>query len=609
MESEVVRGDVQTTGNDFKRIMNAIFAKLARMLQELFLSLFKKGKAFLHQRHMAGWKRITKDGPTKEMDGLSNLSYDDVQKFGLEYQKAGVEFVIKPEKSKVDNKVLHKASNANIDKFLKTRKKLDKALNKLEKNPYSSRIINRVSKLQSIYDKQVEAHKGLTYSIYTNMSKQAFNERMRRKYYEQKINFTDSELHDEIMEEIDSIYCQEYSEERFQQLKEKLLTDPKYKDLNPDQIREHFQSLKQDGTVDKEYFKDSTYFVQTVSATTAAKIANELESDGKDFTVTGTKDEHKMNIYIEDKDLPYYIQKGFADKGNFTHFDGNKHPEGVENRNPFENVNPSDLYKATVPISKVYEFNNKLKNEDYKMNIIENENGQQYGVFTFSYQQYQRMEFNEKKSDIDEKVKTAYDNDRERFKQAYIKKDGSYKNYIYDTNIVDVAMNRCNRELTDNELNDFYYIARNGSKDEFNSYINKINSTTVNKEVTRATVDRDSIKKMPAEVTYDTLSPDVKSNLNKAYGFKDNAEAKSYFDKHKLEFGTYGDRNDMGIVISDIDNKNNDEFISFSEYSRMGISNSEKTPEKDNVNTLNINNNNSSNDSKVEFDIEFDDKE
>lgn len=578
MEADSVRSDINSTGNTFKSYMEQLAKWLARQLKKIFMMLFKRGMA----RHMNGYKRVQKDGSTKEIATSPELSYEEMLYVAEKARKDGIDGIAmnktsNPKEFKPDKK-LKRASKAQMERYIKNQHKLEKAQEKLAKKPDSTRLSNKVAKYKNEIKKEAELRKNMKYAFVVNVRHSAWLNKACEEAVSKRKDFSISKFREEMLEK--GGMSKEFTEARLHQLEEMIKNHPEYSVMTKEQQEETFKAyINTNGSVNKEYFNDKSFIVHTVDGETAAKIAEDFEHNGNDFrfALRPIKDENKVNVYFEADKLSYYANQEYANEGSFAYFSEKNHSSVADIS---DNVDSKDRAKfKNIPLDEGNKIMEQLKDEDFQM-FYSKQNGETRVTFMLTKDQASRVIQQEAPPSVHEEVKEAQKSNIERFISSYKNKEGFESEFLsFATNPYELA-NSCNRELTNSELEACYNVCLNGTEAEINSFADRINNKNKG-ETVRESYFRSSFQEH-APVAFENLPSDKKEGIMNEFGFKNNSDARNYFDNHSITVASLN--NEYGYIIDDKNNKESSEFISSVDFQRVDVNNSSpETPNKDNI--------------------------
>ena len=143
--------------------------------KEAFKYLLKPLTIFGYHYFVEGIKAVQKDGPTKELEKITNLSYDETIRIMQKCQKDGVRVVASERKLSADDDEFGKKKSMYQQKRITKYSRRIKTLSNIKANyPRVSRLLHLDALIKINEDKQkekIENHKNRHYNIYFNKSK------------------------------------------------------------------------------------------------------------------------------------------------------------------------------------------------------------------------------------------------------------------------------------------------------------------------------------------------------------------------------------------------------------------------------------------------------
>lgn len=518
METEIVRGDIQSTGNSIKDIGRSGTRFATREIWKILKKIFKTLSSKIYRDRFEGMKRVFKDGATKQLDSISGLTFDEMQEMAVEYRKDGLEFVIRVENDK-DGSVDKLNTRAEINKFTKTKYELEKTRKKLEEKPRDEVLQLKVIKLQKEYDLLVDKFKGKTFKIITNKSREDYNNSIRIKIIERRTAFLNSKFEKEFVS--DNNESKLYDEAKFKSFMEKCKKENKLVNLNEKELAKMFAELHKDGTVDKEVF-EKNYTVHTVDAQTGAVLLADLEDDNIDYAVEkgimtkqqegGLEEKQEcIKIYIKDEDMPFYQTKVLSKKGEYTHISDNKNKQATGEKDAFY-----------IPESKVKEVQRLFKDEEYDFNYAKNDKGENVVKITLTNEQIFKATQNEKNTnavaDVLEKIR-----EEDKIKTYKAIKDPNRRyEFLYSTKNEDnrevirykETLKRCEEgkgsSLSKDEENEFANIYAQEDQKEIDRFINRLYEERQNN---KSSVDNKESETTTTSATLNNSKAEEKENF------------------------------------------------------------------------------------------------
>lgn len=281
-------------------------------LKDTFKYLLKPLSIFGYHYFVEGIKAVQKDGPTKELEKLTNLSYDETIRIMQKCQKDGIRVVASERKlSSQDSEFGKKKSLYEQKRITKYARKI-KQLSDLKANyPKVTKFLGLdllIKKYQDKQNIQVEHHKNKYYNIYYNKSKAPY-------------------MADRIADLIE--YRTGISQKLFDENTQSAIEELKKggKSLNAEQLRSLSDKFKLHdmGNVGIDNFKQD-YCVHEMPFSSFMSIEDDLEVADIPYGIKVIKneDEEKIaNIYFENKHLERYSELGFYDYGQIYVYGNN----------------------------------------------------------------------------------------------------------------------------------------------------------------------------------------------------------------------------------------------------------------------------------------------
>lgn len=326
-------------------------------IKDFFKYILKPLSIFSYHYFIEGIKAVQKDGPTKELEKITNLSYEETIRVMEKCQKDGIRVVANERNLSAENNEFGK--NKSLSKQMKiTRyaRRIKKMSDFKAHFPKIAEFIN-INKYISNYEKkqedQVEAHKNKRYNIYFNKSKQSY-------------------MADRIADLIE--YRTRISKDLFDSNIQLAIEDVK-KDgmtLNSQQLKDlseklHLHEIGEVGI--EEFTKD--YCIHSMPFSAFMSIEDDLEATDIPYGVKViTDDEEKQvaNVYFENKHLERYSELGFNTVGQIRVY-------GSDNKNLQWNIKSQDdiiSFKTKVGDEERQTYST-LSGKNYIMKRTENE--------------------------------------------------------------------------------------------------------------------------------------------------------------------------------------------------------------------------------------------
>lgn len=268
--------------------------------KDSFKYILKPLSIFFYHYFIEGIKSVQKDGPTKELEKIINLSYDETIKVMEKCQYDGIRVVATERKlTNEDNKFGKKKSLFRQKRITKYVRRIKSISNLKSHCPRLAKILN-INKLIEINEqkqqKQIQSHHNKRYNIYFNKAKQGY-----------------------MAERIEDIiaYRTKISKDLFKNTTQEAIEEIEKEDmlLNAQQLKELSEKLNSHeiGEIDIEEFK-SDYCIHSLPFSAFLGIEDNLEGADIPFGINVDKDDENnkiANIYFESKHLERYSELEF----------------------------------------------------------------------------------------------------------------------------------------------------------------------------------------------------------------------------------------------------------------------------------------------------------
>lgn len=313
---------------------------------------------FGYHYFIEGIRAVQKDGPTKELEKITNLSYEETIKVMEKCQQDGVRVVATERTlSKENSEFGKKKSLYQQKKITKYARRIKHLSNFKADHPKVAKILQMDSMIKKNESKQKEEqikHKNKHYNVYFNKSKR---------------DYMSARIADVI--ELRTGISQKLFDETTGKAIENLQKEGKVK-LNSQQLEEFSKEYKlhEFGSVEPEKFKKD-YCIHELPFSAYMSIKDDLEATDIQYAAKVTKDNNDkeiINIYMDNNDLERYCELGFNNYGKIRVY-------GSENKNLQWSINSQDeLVTFTTKIGKdERETYSKLSGKNYVMKRQENE--------------------------------------------------------------------------------------------------------------------------------------------------------------------------------------------------------------------------------------------
>lgn len=311
---------------------------------------------FGYHYFIEGIRAVQKDGPTKELEKITNLSYEETIKVMEKCQQDGVRVVATERTlSKENSEFGKKKSLYQQKKITKYARRIKLLSNFKADYPKIAKIFQMDSIIKKNETKQKEEqikHKNKHYNVYFNKSKR---------------DYMSARIADVI--ELRTGISQKLFDETTGKAIENLQKEGKVK-LNSQQLEEFSKEFKlhELGNVGLEKFKKD-YCIHELPFSAYMSIKDDLEATDIQYGAKVTNDNKEIvNIYMDNNDLERYCELSFNNYGKIRVY-------GSENKNLQWSINSQDeLVTFTTKIGKdERETYSKLSGKNYVMKRKENE--------------------------------------------------------------------------------------------------------------------------------------------------------------------------------------------------------------------------------------------
>ena len=328
-------------------------------VKDTFKYFLKPLTIFSYHYFIEGIKAVQNDGPTKELEKITNLSYDETIRIMEKCQKDGIRIVASERKlSTEDNEFGKKKSLYQQKKITRYARRIKQMSNLKENHPHIAKLFQINKFIKSNEDKQneqIKQHKNKHYNIYFNKSKISYmNERI-----EDLIEYRTG-ISQKLFDENTQTAIEEIKEEGI--------------NLNSQQMKNLSAELKlhEIGSVEVSEFKKD-YCIHELPFSAFMRIKDELEATDISYgmKVTSKNEDEKeqiANIYFENKHLERYSELGFNALGQIRVY-------GSENKNLQWNINSQDelvTFKTKIGNEEKQTYST-LSGKNYIMKRQENE--------------------------------------------------------------------------------------------------------------------------------------------------------------------------------------------------------------------------------------------
>ena len=326
--------------------------------KDFFKYILKPLSIFSYHYFIEGIKAVQKDGPTKELEKITNLSYDETIKVMEKCQKDGIRVVASERKLSAEKNEFGKKKSLFQQKRITRYSRRIKTLSNFKANFPTLAKRLRINKFLSIYEQkqaeQVELHQNNRYNIYFNKSKQSYmNDRIADLIeYRTRIS-------KDLFDENTQVAIEKAKEDGM------ALNVQQLKDLSE---KLHLHEIGEVGI--DEFTKD--FCIHSMPFSAFMGIQDELDAVEIPYglRVTIDEDENKQtaNVYFENKHLERYSELGFNNVGQIRVY-------GSDNKNLQWNIKSQDeliSFKTKLGEQEKQTYET-LSGKNYIMKRTENE--------------------------------------------------------------------------------------------------------------------------------------------------------------------------------------------------------------------------------------------
>ena len=278
-------------------------------IKDSFKYLLKPLTVFGYHYFIEGIKAVQKDGPTKELDKLTNLSYDETIRVMEKCQKDGVRVVAAERKLSADNNEFGKKKSMYQQKRITKYSRRIRTLSNIKANyPKLSKLLHLDTFIKKNEEKQsakVESHKNKHYNIYFNKSREGYMANRIADIIEYRTGISQKLFDKDTQAAIEKI-------------KKEGMT------LNAVQLKDLYEKFKLHdlGNVEIDEF-NKDYCIHEMSFSAFMNIKDDLEISDIPYGLKVISNEEKeeiVNIYFQNKHLERYNELGFNDIGQIRVF-------------------------------------------------------------------------------------------------------------------------------------------------------------------------------------------------------------------------------------------------------------------------------------------------
>lgn len=327
-------------------------------IKDFFKYILKPLSIFSYHYFIEGIKAVQRDGPTKELEKITNLSYDETIRVMEKCQKDGIRVVASERKLSTENNEFGKKKSLFQQKRITRYSRRIKKISDFKVHfPKLSKIL-RLNKLMYVYEQkqveQVKLHQNKRYNIYFNKSKQSYMSDRIADLIEYR-----TRISKDLFDKNTQIAIEKAKEEGL------ALNVQQLKDLS-DKLHLH-----EIGEVGIEEFKKD-FCIHSVPFSAFMGIQDELDAVeipyGLRVTVDEEENKQTANVYFENKHLERYSELGFNSVGQIRVY-------GSDNKNLQWNIKSQDeliSFKTKVGEQEKQTYET-LSGKNYIMKRTENE--------------------------------------------------------------------------------------------------------------------------------------------------------------------------------------------------------------------------------------------
>lgn len=293
-------------------------------IKDFFKYILKPFSIFSYHYFIEGIRAVQKDGPTKELEKITNLSYDETIRIMEKCQKDGIRVVASERKLSTENNEFGKKKSLFQQKRITRYARRIKTLSNFKAHfPKIAKFLY-INKLMSLYERkqaeQVKLHQNKRYNIFFNKSKQSYMGERIADLIEYR-----TKISKDLFDDNTQVAIEQAKEDG------KTLNAQQLKDLSE---KLHLHEVGEVGI--EEFTKD--YCIHSIPFSAFMSIEDDLEVADIPYgikIVTNDEDKKVANIYFENKHLERYSELGFNNVGQIRVY-------GSDNKNMQWNINSQD---------------------------------------------------------------------------------------------------------------------------------------------------------------------------------------------------------------------------------------------------------------------------
>lgn len=357
-----VKGEIENIGRNVQH-------SLERVGLPMMMKLLRKWFSTVYHQHIEGLKAIQRDGPTSELEHITNLSYEEVIETLTKCQKDNIKAVaseFKKGNDEVDDEFGKDKSLSQMELITKAQRKLDKYRIYQKQHPNAAKIRNidkKISYWENVKQKAINKHDGYRYNIIFNKNRAGY-------FADRVLDIKNSRLG--VSEQISKDNPE--VKHIIDMVKEKGF------DLNSNEIRSFAGEFINNGTIDLTEFKED-YMVHTIDLETFKDIYKPLQNSGIDYgidtmkiytasanaTTNPAKEDAKVKVYIKTEDIKEYKNLKCLDKGVIQSI--GKIDDTKSENEMIEQPTHSDRKEIEFPKNEVYKCVDTFKGKDYTLYV------------------------------------------------------------------------------------------------------------------------------------------------------------------------------------------------------------------------------------------------
>jgi len=294
-------------------------------IKDSFKYLLKPLTIFGYHYFVEGIRAVQKDGPTKELEKITNLSYDETIRIMEKCQKDGVRVVASERKlTTEDSEFGKKKSMFQQKRITRYARRIKKLSNFKAEYPKIAKLLHLDSLIKMNEEKQniqVEAHKNKYYNIYFNKSKTAYMGDRLEDLIEYRTGISKKLFDENTQAAIEEIRKEGTMSLNSQELLQKA----------------NMFKLHDIGEVPVSKFKQD-YCIHEIGFSAFLNMQTDLEVADIPYgikVITNDENQKVANVYFENIHLERYSELGFSSLGQI-------HVYGNNNKNLQWNINSQD---------------------------------------------------------------------------------------------------------------------------------------------------------------------------------------------------------------------------------------------------------------------------